>query len=91
LLKKIKVCANTGPCESYDFTISNCLIYIKSRKYGKEIGEKSGQQNREKSELSHIVSIDTAFAPENVGMTYIIFIYLHLFVIVTLLLVQLNS
>jgi len=33
------------PCERFNFTRSNCLIYIKSGigKYGKEIVEKSGK------------------------------------------------
>jgi len=44
------------PYVSCDFTRSNCLIYIKSEKYGKEIGEKL--------KLSHKVSINTASASE---------------------------
>jgi len=42
------------PCENYDFTRSNCLIYIKSGNMVKKSGEKENyQQNREKLELSH--------------------------------------
>jgi len=41
------------------FTKTNCLIYVKIGKYGKEIGEKSGKGKLStkygKSELSHIV------------------------------------